>query len=85
MMWHVVADRADAQPGRGYLATDLHPQDGQRLILTGVPALSYVFETRESAEAFAALANLPGIEVLQGTPEGELSCPPMLIVHPAGN
>ena len=50
-----------------------------------VPALSYVFESREKAEGFAALANLPGVRVREGMPDAELDCPPMVLVPPAGD
>ena len=77
--------RGGGKPGRGYLAADLHPQEGQRLYLTGHSALSYVFKSREKAQAFAALANLPGVRVREGMPDSELDCPAMVIVPPAGN
>jgi hypothetical protein len=85
MMWHVTALLPDARPGYGYLAGDLHPQDGPQLILTGLPELCFVFETPEKAKAFAALANLHGSEVHEGVPLDELPCPPILVVPIAGN
>ena len=69
------------QPTTGKLLT----QEGQRLILTGIPALAYVFGSREKAEGFGALANLPGVRIREGMPEMELDCPPMVLVPPAGN
>jgi len=54
------------------------------MILMGIPALRYAYETREDAEKAAAIANLPH-ENREGNTQEELDCPRMLVIQPPCN
>jgi hypothetical protein len=84
MSHYVICQRPDKPGATGYLAADYHPSTGVRMILTGIPALRYAYETRAEAEKAATIANLPH-EIREGNTKEELDCPRMLVIQPRCN
>lgn len=81
---YVICDRPDKPGATGYLAADFHPSTGVRMILTGIPALRYAYESREDAEKAGTQANLPHT-IHQGDTKEELDCPRMMVIQPRCN
>jgi hypothetical protein len=80
----VVCQRPDKIGATGYLAANYHPSTGVRLILTGIPALRYAYETQADAEKAATQANLPHT-IHEGDTKEELDCPSMMVIQPRCN